>query len=193
MYTPDPSYQLFSILSPASDAHIQRYKSLRLLVLRINPGSFVSQYNRERLLTDEQWRERLDIPHKVTIAAAKVDANGEWAGMLSLLSPESSNLSEYTSAEMLGSRSFVVVSVCIHPGHWGRGVGRLLIEGAISWVREWDGGGGGGGNGGGDGQRKLVLKVLKASVGALVFYTKLGFRAVEAINDENCVLMYLNV
>ena len=94
-------------------------RDLRLRALSDAPTAFASTYDNERLLTDDDWRERLARPGRVSVYAS---LGGQPAGIAGGYIPDSGHVE--------------VVSMWVAPGARGRGVGDALVEEVVSWARE---------------------------------------------------------
>ncbi|ESK90647.1 gnat family [Moniliophthora roreri MCA 2997] len=180
-------YQVFPVPAPPSPAHIQSYKSLRLLSLQTNPESFSSKYENEAKFTNDQWRARVDPGPKgtkVTIVAAD-GAQGNWAGMITVLSPQYIDFTKYIPTELKRTRAvdsvYVIVGMWVHPEHRRRGLGKRLIEGAAAWIKERD-----------PGSRTMLLEVLPVNKDAIALYGKAGFSKVQGaeVQTPGAIFMY---
>jgi GNAT superfamily N-acetyltransferase len=94
-------------------------RDLRLRALSDAPSAFASTYETERLLTDDQWRERLTRAGRVSLIAFVGDQPVGIAGGF---------VADAGYAE--------VVSMWVVPAARGRGVGDALVAEALRWAGE---------------------------------------------------------
>jgi GNAT superfamily N-acetyltransferase len=94
-------------------------RELRLRALRDAPSAFGSTYETERSLTDDQWRERLTRPGRVSLIAFVADQPVGIAGCF---------VADAGYAQ--------VVSMWVVPGARGSGVGDALVADVLRWARE---------------------------------------------------------
>ena len=140
-------YKITSIPIPPSDSDIDEQRKLRLLALQTDPSSFGSTYEREAAFTREIWRERLESPLKRTFIARyspknvlstsedlEPERSSEWIGGLVIMAPGAVSIAiPHTDPKT----SFLMFGMWVHPDHRGKGVGRMLLEGASGWAREY--------------------------------------------------------
>jgi GNAT superfamily N-acetyltransferase len=115
------------VSSAAPEISIQRagpedwavLRDLRLRALSDSPSAFASTYERERLLTDNEWRERLIRQGRVSLIAFLGDQPVGIAGGF---------VDDAGYAE--------VVSMWVVPDARGRGVGDALVAEVLRWARE---------------------------------------------------------
>ena len=96
-------------------------RDLRLRALSDSPSAFASTYERERTLTDDEWRERLIRKGRVSLIAFWGDQPVGIAG----------GFVEYPGCAQ-------VVSMWVVPDARGRGVGDALVDEVLRWARELD-------------------------------------------------------
>ncbi|KAK7037261.1 hypothetical protein VNI00_011252 [Paramarasmius palmivorus] len=188
------SYQIAPIPSPPSSSQVEQYKSFRLLSLELDPGSFSSKYADEVKFTDEQWQERLSGfgGRKVTIAATTTEGN--WVGMITVLSPQFIDFTYYIPSQVKAMRSveemYIVVGMWVHPEHRRKGLGGRLVKQAAEWAkdREME-------KDSGTKKAALLLEVLLTNNDAIALYSKTGFVKIETeeIKTEGCQFMYLDI
>ncbi len=71
---------------PTPKDYLEKYVALRLLGLKTDPQSFGSTYEASLLLTEADWRARIDSIDKATFIASNSD--DEWVGTMIIVSPE---------------------------------------------------------------------------------------------------------
>lgn len=104
-------------------------RDLRLQALRNSPLAFGSTYEREAAYTEERWQEWAASSaageKQVAIVALAGDS---WVAMAGGYLP---------TPDDPGAPSLAwLVAVYVHPTWRGRGLGRAVSEGVISWARE---------------------------------------------------------
>ncbi|KAG7088057.1 hypothetical protein E1B28_012090 [Marasmius oreades] len=194
----DNSYRFHQLPnSPPTAADVQQYKEFRLLSLKTDPKAYSSTYEGEGAFTDQQWFERLRSDSKGTIVATLErpgEITEEWAGMITVLSPQLTDFTDYIPSKLKEKRGvesvYIVVGMWVHPEHRRRGVAGQLIEQAVHWVRnrrrDREEGGGG----------TLLLEVVKSNDGAASMYTRSRFEEVNregTSSDKESTFMYLDV
>ncbi|KAF9262980.1 hypothetical protein L218DRAFT_959809 [Marasmius fiardii PR-910] len=191
----DITYHLRQIpSSPPTAADVQKYRAFRLLSLKTDPSAFSSTYERESEFTDKQWFDRLNLKTKVTIVAAfEGEDDEEWGGMITVLSPEFVDLTDYIPSKLRETRGvesvYVIVGMWVHPEHRRQGVGGRLIEQAFHWVRDRDG----------DSDKEtetLLLEVERSNEDAARLYRRMRFEEVAragSSSGEDSLFMYLDV
>jgi GNAT superfamily N-acetyltransferase len=127
------------------------YRDLRLRALAESPDAFGSMFDREAKRSDDEWRNRLALAvrsDRELPLVAVVDGDGvglAWARI------------DEQQADL--ARLF---QVWVAPEARGLGVGRALLEAAISWAR-------------GAGARALRLGVTRMDSAAVRLYRRAGF------------------
>ncbi len=139
------------LIKEMSESDWCEYRSIRLESLRDSPDSFASTYQREASFTDEQWRKRLRVPPDIhsALALAAIE-NQSFIGLLScvLTAPE--------------TRCAHLYQMWVSPEYRGMGVGRSLVDRAISWAATRATG-------------YIQLSVTTINADAISLYTALGF------------------
>lgn len=127
------------------------YRDLRLGALSDSPDAFGSTYEREVVLTEDEWRDRLaggaSSPNQLPLLALvdETPAGLAW-GRIADEEPDAAH----------------IYSVWIAPDHRDRGLGRVLIQAVIDWARA----------------REVRVVRLDFTVGndaAVRFYRRFGF------------------
>jgi ribosomal protein S18 acetylase RimI-like enzyme len=127
------------------------YRDLRLRALLDSPDSFGSTWEREVVLADAEWRDRLasgaTAPNQLPLLALvdDVPAGLTWAR----LGDERPDVAH-------------IYSVWVAPEHRDRSLGRLLMEAVLDWARA-------------SGVRVVQLDVTVGNDAALRFYRRFGF------------------
>ncbi|KAJ7578177.1 hypothetical protein C8J56DRAFT_797940 [Mycena floridula] len=132
-----PTYSISAIPVPPSDKDVQKYTDFRLLNLKTDPQFFSTKYKDAVLMTEAQWKERLNSVDKVTIYAT-FEGSGdeaEWAGMITILAPECLALFDFRPPEESDLETYMIVGMWVHPEHRQRGVAKKLIEAGKTWAR----------------------------------------------------------
>ncbi|KAJ7775198.1 acyl-CoA N-acyltransferase [Mycena metata] len=163
-------YAIFPIALPPSDKDLEKYVQLRLLGLKTNPEAFGSTFERESQNTQQEWKARIDNKERFTMIA-RADAEGEWIGTASILTPEL--IRAHTGDATMSA--YAVVGMWVHPDHRRRGVAKRLVESGINWVRART-------EGMSDEQRRITLEVHRHNENAKALYEGLGF--MESTNEE---------
>ena len=73
---------------------------------------------------------------------------------------------------LVSTRHVVGLTIVVHPGHTGRGLGRQLLEYAIAWAQQTDH------------IEKIELKVRSSNPRALKLYESLGFTVEGVLRDR---------
>ena len=127
------------------------YRELRLRALQDTPDAFGSTYEREAVLADDDWRDRLasgaSSPNQLPLLALADDvpAGITW-GRIADEEPDAAH----------------IYSVWIAPEHRDRGLGRVLIQAVIDWARTRE-------------VRVVRLDVTVGNDAAVRFYRRFGF------------------
>jgi ribosomal protein S18 acetylase RimI-like enzyme len=155
------TYHLLTPPVPFSTAHLHKWISLRLLALKTNPEGYGSTYEEGLERTEEMWRRRVDdgngrvemvvVYHHGVDKAKEEDLEEEeeeWIALLACASPSvlaaeqnpASPLlqavrTDYGSAPDCEAQPYALFSMWVHPSHRGRGIGRMLLDGAEEWAR----------------------------------------------------------
>jgi ribosomal protein S18 acetylase RimI-like enzyme len=152
------TYHLFTPPVPFSTANLHKWISLRLLALKTNPEGYGSTYEEGLEKTEEMWRKRVDdengrvemvVVYRHGVDEAKgEEEEEEWIALLACASPSvlaaeqnpASPLlqavrTEYGSASDSEAQPYALFSMWVHPSHRGRGIGRMLLDGAEEWAR----------------------------------------------------------
>ncbi|THU92453.1 hypothetical protein K435DRAFT_672065 [Dendrothele bispora CBS 962.96] len=185
-------YEISAIPAPVPDAHLNNYISIRLFALRTDPDSFSSSYAKETEFSLDQWRSRIDPSHRATFFATHSIgmentrlACGEWAALLSTLSPDFFSSVNYKlpstlSVSSLDNDFYVLVGLWVHPSHRRRGLARRLINASIDWVRK---------KVSSDGKTLLLVEVHRANEAAIDLYRKTGFESVGEDESQQSIWM----
>ncbi len=116
-----PAHPVDVVRARASDWPV--WREVRLRALRTDPDAFGSAWQRERDLTEEQWRERLTSAyHVVARLSDRAEARVVGLGGLVTSAPAES----------------MVVAMWVVPGERGRGVGRAVLEHLLDAVPSGD-------------------------------------------------------
>ena len=98
------------------------YRKIRLEALKKDPEAFSSSYEEEKLLTEEEWRRRI----KSVLFA--ID-DGAPVGTIAY------GLNTRKKTRHVAG----IFGVYVTAGHRGRGIGRMLVEGALSRIQRHGG------------------------------------------------------
>ncbi|HEX4124657.1 MAG TPA: GNAT family N-acetyltransferase, partial [Tepidisphaeraceae bacterium] len=139
-------------LRPVSHKCIAEFKANRLRALSDAPLAFGSTYARESLLTDDQWRERVE----------------QWSGnrgcgYLAWDGPTACGIVGCFLDTEDRSRAHLI-SMWVAPAQRHRGAGRMLVDAAASWAES-------------RGATSLYLSVTSCNDAGRIFYERLGFTA----------------
>jgi len=137
-------------IQPIAADDIERVKDIRLRALRDAPAAFGSTYERERMLTPDEWRDRAarwDGRSGIGFLATEEGAAVAIAG--AFLDPDD-------------AKSAQLVSMWTAPHSRRRGVGRLLVGEVVAWARR-------------RGAQVVRLMVTSNNESAIAFYRSLGF------------------
>jgi ribosomal protein S18 acetylase RimI-like enzyme len=130
------------------------YRALRLQALRDAPDAFGSTLAREEAFTDDVWVDRLSAGAQSPSELPLIAQDGArpvglaWAR----IAPEDPDVA-------------ALYQVWVDPEYRHRGVGRLMIDTALDWVR-------------GTGVRQVLLSVALGPGSALEFYRRAGFHEI---------------
>lgn len=133
----------------------REYRALRLEALKAVPAAFGSSYLEEVRYPRERWVERVS-------SALCAVSSGVPVGMISYV------VSERTKSRHVAN----IYSVYVAPEHRGRGVGKLLLESAISAIRKHGG------------VLKVKLDVNPEMRAAVALYEGAGFMVVGRARKE---------
>ena len=178
------TYTFAKVSVPATEAHITHYSAIRLLGLKSDPHAFGSTFEREAQFTQQQWKERLEMPGRVTLGVSpqSFDDSLPWVGTAGILTPMMLEAVGYTPPGELvagGAAAYIVVGMWVHPEHRRQGLGRKLIEMGFQAVRDDE-----------IGKPKMILlKVHRTNEGAKLLYSSLGFEEWPADNDSDGIWM----
>jgi GNAT superfamily N-acetyltransferase len=168
---------------------INRYRDIRLEAIATDPSCFLSTYERELSLSEDEWRARLDSNEKATFTARATsdedDTDGRWVGTITILGPQTITQSMSEFPEEITPREpmsiYMIVGMWIHPDHRQKGIGKRLVGACFEWVLQRR-----------SGVEKaenvawVVLQVGANNVTARKLYEAMGFVEVE---DENGALL----
>ncbi|KAL0578534.1 hypothetical protein V5O48_003477 [Marasmius crinis-equi] len=194
MLTSTLTYHLHALSqSPPAPAEVERYKQFRLLSLRTDPQAYSSAYAKESAFTDQQWHDRLAPTQKITIVASTDEH--EWGGMITVLSPQFFDFTEYIPSKLKETHRvdsvYVFVGMWVHPDHRQRGVGTLLVQEAVRWVQKQ--------NAGNDGEERrgtALLEVVQVNQDAARLYRRMGFQEVDragSYSQVDSLFMFLDI
>jgi ribosomal protein S18 acetylase RimI-like enzyme len=131
-------------------------RALRLEALREAPGAFGSTYEREVILSDNDWRERAARSGSGVDAVIVVAVvGGRWVGMAR------GSLDERGDGSV-GRPTASMTAVYVAPDWRGRGVGSAVSAGVVEWARE-------------RGAAEIRLHVADGNDDARRLYERLGF------------------
>ena len=97
-------------------------KSIRLEALTEEPGAFGSSFEKESLLADSSWQERLTAKNKAYFGLFR--ANGECVGL--------TGIANLTSTD----NSVVLVASYVRKEDRGRGLSKLFYDARIDWAKQ---------------------------------------------------------
>jgi len=116
--------------------------------------------------------------------AIKAVVSGKYGLNLSTLYKVVKNKLLYLRFEITTEPSAQVLSIAVHPKHWGKGIGQKLLSKGIRHIEDL-------------GINKIKLEVRPNNISALKIYEKYGFRTVGETKDlqgkwlimmrENCI------
>jgi ribosomal protein S18 acetylase RimI-like enzyme len=137
-------------IEPITSRNVLVFRDVRLRALQDAPTAFGSNYAQECQLTHADWRERV------------LRWNGQGgAGFLAMDQNTACGIAGVFIDERDPTRA-QMVSMWIAPTQRRRGIGRLLVEDIVTWVRQREG-------------RTLGLMVTSNNESAISFYRRLGF------------------
>ena len=127
-----------------------KFASLRLTALSVSAAAFSSTFAIESTFTASQWISRLQRPEVHTFIAVAYSPNtkpeqqtidaGDWVGSATLLGPTPKavyDLPESGGPEVGGDdveSKWQMCAVYNNPEHRGRGIAKLLINGAVEYA-----------------------------------------------------------
>ena len=168
-------YTIFLIPVPTPKDYLEKYVALRLLGLKTDPQSFGSTYEASLLLTEADWRARIDSIDKATFIACNSD--DEWVGTMIIVSPEALITAPphwtMPSNVSAGTRVYMVIGTWVHLEHRRKGIGRMLMERGREWIRHRQQ------EKAMVGPSRLALQVYSHNVEAMKLYSGAGFEKVE--------------
>lgn len=143
-------------IRPIAAQEWQKYRDVRLRALKDAPDAFGSTWEREVLLSDENWSARIAAATKSRNNQAFFAVNGEQVhGLIwAQISEQPSDIAS-------------LYQMWVDPAARGLGIGRLLLTKALAWARN-------------NGARHVQLGVTVADSPALKLYTSQGFLAAGA-------------
>ena len=137
-------------LVPITSELTAEYRAVRLRAIQDTPMAFGSTYEREVLLTDEEWVARAVRCSGGRDVGFMARCDGEYAGLaLCLVDTEDATVGD-------------LVSMWVAPEARRSGVGRMLIDAITAWAAA-------------RGVRTIKLMVTSVNDGAMEFYRRLGF------------------
>ena len=137
-------------IEPITPLNTFLFKAVRLRALLDSPHAFGSTYAKESQLTDSDWIKRVERWNGES-GAGFLAMDGDTAcGIVASFLDQN----DPTSAQL--------ISMWTAPTHRQRGIGRLLVEGVLTWA-------------GGRSARILRLMVTSNNEAAIRFYERLGF------------------
>jgi ribosomal protein S18 acetylase RimI-like enzyme len=137
-------------IEPITPLNTFLFKSVRLRALQDAPHALGSTYAEEFQLTDSDWIQRVER------------WNGEsGAGFLAMDEDTACGIAGSFLDHSDATRAYLI-SMCTAPTHRQLGIGRLLVNGVLTWAR-------------GRNARVLLLMVTSNNESATRFYQRLGF------------------
>jgi ribosomal protein S18 acetylase RimI-like enzyme len=167
-----------------------KFAALRLSALTVSAAAFSSTFANESAFTAQGWVKRLERPlvhNFIAVAYAPstlpeqqtIDA-GDWVGsatLLGLFPKDVFELPESRGAEIGGDdveSKWQMTAVYNNPDHRGKGIAKMLIQGAMDFAA----------NGGGKGKRsRMRIMIHPDNIAVKRLYQGLGF-----VDAGNCTL-----
>jgi len=138
------------VIEPITVQNLQVFKEIRLRALKESPGAFGSNYARESVFTDEEWRNRITRwAGEAGIGYLAIDDEVACGIAGSFLHPNDPARAQ-------------LISMWTAPTRRHRGVGRMLVDSVAAWARL-------------RGATILDLFVVANNSPAMRFYERLGF------------------
>ena len=137
-------------LLPIGSELTAEYRSVRLRALQDTPLAFGSTYEREVLLTDEEWTARAMRCSGGRDIGFLVRWDGKYVGLALCFIDEDDAAAGH------------LISMWVAPEARRGGVGRMLIEAIVAWAVE-------------RGTKTIKLMVTSVNDGAMEFYRRNGF------------------
>lgn len=176
-----PNYKVFALPIAPNKPDIDKFSTLRLLALKMDPASFGSTYEREIAFTEDQWRARLSTHDRATFIASVVDTTvEEWVGTASILVPSDMTFESLAPLRDAGvgegSDIYVLVGMWVHPHHRKRGLGKRLVEETFEWIRRREVG---------IKKRTIALQITDENEAGRVLYSRTGFHPVPEVPSDH--------
>lgn len=130
------------------------YKTVRLRSLKEEPDAFCARYEEEAILTDNQWKNRLDpsLRHEPMLLLLALTNDIPAAIALGLVQE-----SDPTSVQ--------IYQMWVNPEQRRLGLGKALLDRMALWAKALE-------------LNTLALSVITANAGALRLYEQYGFRVI---------------
>jgi RimJ/RimL family protein N-acetyltransferase len=137
-------------------ADLSAYKRLRDLGLELHPDAFDADIESERARPPESFIGRLGLGDNL----GGTFLLGAWVGreLIGMIGLERQSLQKLRHSAELNS-------MMVHPEHAGKGVGSMLVKGAIAEAKH------------AIGLEQVVLRVSTSSASAIRLYERAGFQA----------------
>ncbi|KAK0187671.1 hypothetical protein F5146DRAFT_1060080 [Armillaria mellea] len=116
----DDAYEIFTLNVPPSEDETNRYITIRLLALQVDPSSFRTIYKTAKSLPREKYVQRITSHDQVMVIASH-KVTGEWIAMSGVASPNVLTEMGYPLPEV------------VFEGRKGNGY--LFISLCIGWIR----------------------------------------------------------
>lgn len=136
----------------ATTADLDRYRTLRLRALELDPDNFFSTLERELEFDRQRWHERLASADSATFIA--VSSDGQDVGTV-------------TARPLEDGAAYEITSMWVDAAWRGQGVARRLLRMAVSFARE-------------QGASQAVLWLAMDNSAAMRLYESEGFRPTGA-------------